>query len=110
MDGVPSGVPREGHRGTYSSACQNVKQKMISSALVLALALNPQTPAPGAPLNPEATVVQYLQTNVKPCEPVVVSKLFNEVFTGEPERKVLNRLFNTFFKIPLFVAQTQKVC
>src|SRR5436190_9098521 len=81
---------------------------MISSALVLALALNPQTPAPGAPLNPEATVVQYLQTNVKPCEPVVVSKLFNEVFTGEPERKVLNRLFNTFFKIPLFVAQTQK--
>ncbi len=57
---------------------------------------------------PEAAIVEYLQANVKPGEPVVVSKLFNEVFTGEPERKALNRLFNTFFKIPLYLAQAQK--
>ena len=109
MDGVPSGVPREGHPERYSRACDNVKENMILSYCVLSLALVPQahTPTP-ASSNPEATIVEYLRTNVKVGEPVVVSKLFNEVFTGEPERKVLNRLFNTFFKIPLFIVQTQK--
>ena len=83
---------------------------MISSSLVLALLLaapSPvavQTPAAG----PEAAIVEYLKANVKPGAPVVVSKLFNEVFTSEAERKVLNRLFNTFFKIPLFIVQAQK--
>ncbi len=83
---------------------------MISPTLALALALTVQAPvsAPPAALSPEATIVEYLKANVKPGEPVVVSRLFNEVFTGEPERKALNRLFNTFFKIPLFVVQAQK--
>jgi len=83
---------------------------MISFSFVLFLAVAvPPPAAPAAtPRNPEATIVEYLKTNVKPGAPVVVSTLFNEVFTGEPERKALNRLFNTFFKIPLFIAQTQK--
>jgi hypothetical protein len=41
-------------------------------------------------------------------QPVVVSELYNTVFTGPEERAALNRLFNTFFKIPLYVAQHQK--
>jgi thiol-disulfide isomerase/thioredoxin len=45
---------------------------------------------------------------VKPGQPVVVSQLYNEVFTGPEERAALNRLFNTFFKMPLYVAQHQK--
>jgi thiol-disulfide isomerase/thioredoxin len=53
----------------------------------------------------EKRVVDYLRENVKPGERLVVSDLYNSVFKGEEERKVLNRLFNTFFKIPLFVAQ-----
>lgn len=83
---------------------------MIQIALVLSLALATQVPeaAPPGAAGPEAKVVQYLQANVKPGEPVVVSTLFNEVFTAEPERKVLNRLFNTFFKIPLFAVQVQQ--
>jgi thiol-disulfide isomerase/thioredoxin len=83
---------------------------MLSSTLVLILALGaPQTPsAQGSSLKAETAIVEYLRANVKPGEPVVVSKLFNEVFTAEPERKALNRLFNTFFKIPLFVVQAQK--
>ncbi len=83
---------------------------MINPTFLLALALTVQTPAPAPPvaLSPEAAIVEYLKANVKPGEPVVVSRLFNEVFTGEPERKALNRLFNTFFKIPLFVVQVQK--
>jgi thiol-disulfide isomerase/thioredoxin len=53
----------------------------------------------------ESRIVDYLKEHVKPGEPVVVSDLYNNVFKTPEERKVLNRLFNTFFKIPLFVAQ-----
>ena len=53
----------------------------------------------------EARVVEYLKANVRPGEPVVVSHLYNDVFTGAEERAVLNRLFDTFFKMPLYLAQ-----
>ena len=111
MDGVPSGVPREGQEGTYSSACEHVKRKIMKNptlALFLSLAASPVPAYQAVPATAEATIVEYLKANVKPGEPVVVSKLFNEVFTQDAERRALNRLFNTFFKIPLFVVQTQK--
>jgi thiol-disulfide isomerase/thioredoxin len=76
------------------------------SFLLLAVLL--QSPAPAASQSPEARIVQYLQTNVKPGQRVVVSELYNNVFTTEEERAALNRLFNAFFKIPLFVAQQTK--
>jgi len=53
----------------------------------------------------EERVVKYLQQHVTPGTPVIVSDLYNNVFKSPEERKVLDRLFNTFFKIPLFVAQ-----
>ncbi len=53
----------------------------------------------------EEKIVQYLREHAKPGEPLVVSDLYNNVFKSTEERKVLDRLFNTFFKIPLFVAQ-----
>lgn len=56
-------------------------------------------------LETEKRVVQYLKEHVKPGEPLIVSELYNNVFKTPEERKVLDRLFNTFFKIPLFVAQ-----
>ena len=56
-------------------------------------------------LETEKRVVGYLKEHVKPGERVVVSDLVNNVFKTPEERKVLERLFNTFFKIPLFVAQ-----
>jgi hypothetical protein len=55
----------------------------------------------------EARVVEYLKVHVQPGQPVVVSKLYNEVFTAPDERAVLDRLFDTFFRIPLFLAQQQ---
>lgn len=64
--------------------------------------------AQAAPADPEARIVQYLKENVKPGQRVVVSELYNNVFTQPEERAALNRLFNTFFKIPLFAAQYQK--
>jgi cytochrome c biogenesis protein CcmG/thiol:disulfide interchange protein DsbE len=72
------------------------------SSLVVALAL--VTPAQDA----EARVVLYLKANVKPGEPVMASRLANEVFTAPAERAALDRLFKTFFKMPLFLAQHQK--
>ncbi len=74
------------------------------SALLLAVALAPAE----SPSDVEARIIEYLQAEVKPGQRVVVSELVNEVFTSEEERAVLGRLFNTFFKIPLFVAQFQQ--
>jgi thiol-disulfide isomerase/thioredoxin len=53
----------------------------------------------------ERKVIEYLRANLKPGEPVVVSKLYNEVFTSLEDRKALDRLYNIFFKVPFFVAQ-----
>ena len=74
---------------------------------MFALALVTLLAAPQAP-PAETRVVEYLEANVKPGQPVVVSELYNTVFTGPEERAALNRLFNTFFKMPLYMAQHQK--
>jgi thiol-disulfide isomerase/thioredoxin len=71
----------------------------VIAFLIAAVLTAPQGP------DAEARVVEYLKANVKPGQPVVVSDLYNNVFTGPDERAVLNRLFNTFFKMPLYLAQ-----
>jgi thiol-disulfide isomerase/thioredoxin len=53
----------------------------------------------------EKRIVDYLKQNVTPGKPLFVSELYNNVFTAPEERKALDRLFNIFFKIPVFVAQ-----
>jgi len=77
---------------------------MVVLTLIAALAVQQAAPAPSA----EAKIVEYLKANVKPGQRVVVSELYNNVFTAPDERAALNRLFNTFFKIPLYAAQVQK--
>jgi thiol-disulfide isomerase/thioredoxin len=57
--------------------------------------------------DPETRIVRYLESRVKPGEEVRVSDLYNNVFKTPEERKVLDRLFNSFFKIPLSVVQFQ---
>ena len=71
---------------------------MIALILATALAAPPATKA-------ETRVVEYLRANVKPGQPVVVSELDNTVFTTPEDRAVLARLFNAFFKMPLYMAQ-----
>jgi thiol-disulfide isomerase/thioredoxin len=74
--------------------------------LAVALMLVPIGGAEASAADPaELRIVEYLQAHVAPGQRVVVSELYNEVFTTPEERAVLDRLFNTFFKIPLFVAQ-----
>jgi thiol-disulfide isomerase/thioredoxin len=72
-------------------------------ALLLAAALAAAQAPPA-----EVKVVEYLKANTLPGQRVVVSQLYNEVFTIDAERAALNRLFNTFFKLPLYMAQYQK--
>ena len=53
----------------------------------------------------EERIVNYLKKNVAPGKPLVVSELYNNVFPAPEERKALDRLFNIFFKLPIFVVQ-----
>ena len=53
----------------------------------------------------ETRIVEYLKANVVPGRAVVVSNLYNDVFKTPEERKVLDRLYSTFFKIPMFIVQ-----
>jgi cytochrome c biogenesis protein CcmG/thiol:disulfide interchange protein DsbE len=84
--------------------CEEESMALAWSALLLGAVL---APADGA-YEVEARIIEYLKAEVRPGQRVVVSELVNEVFTSEEERAVLGRLFNTFFKIPLFAAQFQE--
>jgi len=53
----------------------------------------------------ETRIVEYLKANVVPGRAVVVSNLYNDVFKTPEERRVLDRLYSTFFKIPMFIVQ-----
>jgi hypothetical protein len=57
--------------------------------------------------DPEARVVAYLNENVKPGEPVLVTDLYNDVFTTPEEQQAVKRLYDALFKLPAFVATTQ---
>lgn len=56
----------------------------------------------------EARVLDYIRDHLKPGQPLVVTELYNQVFTQPAERQALNKLYNAFFRIPLFVAQYQE--
>ncbi len=66
---------------------------------------------PGSALaqeNAETRVLEYLQKHIRPGQPLVVTELYNNVFTKPDERKALNKLYGAFFRIPLFLAQYQE--
>lgn len=78
---------------------------LLAFALVALL----ESPLADSVPSPEARIVAYLLEHVKPGERVLVSDLYSKVFTQPEERAALDRMFDSFFKIPLFVAQYQKV-
>jgi len=130
VDGVPSGVPREGHLRKYSLSCDNVKKIMGLHGFIFlgftlfftvlaseheatrSQTLISSSQASGDPRPPvdeaEKRVVEFLRAKAQPGAEIAVSALLRDVFTEAPERKALSRLFNTFFKIPLYVVQVQK--
>lgn len=56
----------------------------------------------------EARVLGYIREHLQPGQPVLISELYNQVFTQPAERKVLDKLYNAFFRIPLFLAEYQE--
>jgi thiol-disulfide isomerase/thioredoxin len=79
--------------------------QVLISLLILQLLLPGVPSLAQADLAVEKRIVDYLKKNTTPGKPLVVSELYNNVFTTPEERKALDRLFNVFFKIPIFVAQ-----
>ena len=53
----------------------------------------------------ERRIINYIKENAKPGERLVVSQLYNEVFTSPAERAALDKLTNAFFRIPLFIME-----
>jgi len=58
--------------------------------------------------NAEARVLQYIREHLQPGQPLIVTELYNKVFTQPDERQALGKLYNAFFRIPLFIAQYQE--
>ena len=52
----------------------------------------------------EKRVLDYIRTHLQPGQPLEVTDLYNRVFTQPDERRALNKLYNAFFRIPLFIA------
>lgn len=53
----------------------------------------------------ERRIINYIKENAKQGERLVVSELYNEVFTEPVERAALDKLTNAFFRIPLFIVE-----
>jgi thiol-disulfide isomerase/thioredoxin len=79
-------------------------------ALTLALAAggNGLPAAAEEPVDAERRIIGYIKENLKPGEPLIVSKLYNEVFTGSEERAVLDKLNGAFFRVPLFIIEFEE--
>ncbi len=83
-------------------------------AIHLAVASWALTVAPAAPAiassvsNPEARVLAYIREHSVPGRPVLITELYNNVFTQPEERRALDKLYRAFFRIPLFVAGYQE--
>jgi peroxiredoxin len=56
----------------------------------------------------EARVLSYIRDHLQPGRPLLVTELYNQVFTQPEERKALDKLYGAFFRIPFFVVQYQE--
>ena len=70
--------------------------------IVLAL-MTPLVQQPDA----ETRIVEYLRDSVEQGRRVEPSQLVNDVFTTPEERATVGRLYDTFFKVPMFLVQYQ---
>ncbi len=57
------------------------------------------------PSDAERRVLNYIRDHLRPGEPLLVTELYNKVFTAPEERQALDKLYKAFFRIPLFVVQ-----
>ena len=76
-----------------------------ASIVLLYLLTGSATSLPQDAPDVEARVVTQLKSLVQSGKPLIVSELYNDVFTSPSERMVIDRLYNVFFKTPFFVLQ-----
>ncbi len=81
---------------------------MRAAMFALALLIAAGAFAAEDPVEIEKRIINYVKENMKPGEPVILSKLYNEVFTSLEERAVLAKLNGAFFRVPLFVVEYEK--
>ena len=53
-------------------------------------------------------MLDYIRTHLQPGQPLMVTDLYNRVFTQPDDRQAVNKLYKAFFRIPLFVANYQE--
>jgi thiol-disulfide isomerase/thioredoxin len=82
-----------------------VKLPLLFAIVLLQLPAIPVLAPPDSTFESERKIIEYLRQNLKNGEPVIITALYNEVFTSVEDRKALDRLYNIFFKVPAFVAQ-----
>jgi hypothetical protein len=75
---------------------------LVATVLVGCAGKNKEKPAG----DPEERVVAYLKDNVSPGKEVLVTNLLNNVFTEPEEQQAVQRLYNSTFQLPAFVAST----
>ena len=80
-----------------------MRRMIYASALVLSALAGLAAAEEAA--DPERRIIAYIKENLKPGEPLIVSKLYNEVFTAPEERAVLDKLNGAFFRVPLFIIE-----
>jgi thiol-disulfide isomerase/thioredoxin len=76
--------------------------------LLLATLLCGSPAAGSAQSSAETRVLDYIREHLQPGHPLIVTDLYNHVFTQPDERQALDKLYNAFFRIPLFVASFQE--
>jgi peroxiredoxin len=75
---------------------------LLASLLCGSAAARPATP------DAETRVLDYIRDHLQPGQPLIVTDLYNRVFTQPDEGQALDKLYNAFFRIPLFVADYQQ--
>jgi peroxiredoxin len=87
---------------------------MTKATLCLAACLLPAflvAPASGSEQTQtaaETRVLSYIRDHLQPGQPLLVTELYNKVFTQPEERNALDKLYGAFFRIPFFVVQYQQ--
>ncbi len=65
-------------------------------------------PGVGGQSDTETRVLTYIRDHLRAGQPLLVTELYNNVFTQPDDRRALGKLYNAFFRIPLFVAHYQE--
>jgi len=84
---------------------------LLVAVTVLAFAARARKSSAAVPVqagDAETRVLNYIRDHLSPGEPLFISELYNKVFRDPEERKALDKLYNAFFRIPLFLAEYQQ--